>query len=249
MEPHKKRLIRTVGCVVSWIFSIFASSIAIAQVDCSPLDPRASISKEQEVKVNGAVDTLFKIAKAQGTVEGKLQEQIQNLQQGAPPNHQLLIRLRMLYLFCGMVANAKDLSTERKIQLFQEMKQESLPETTSESKSTAEAKSEIAPSQKPDVSGYWRDDDGMLYRIVAEKDGVYDMGRIEPPEDSGVYRNVRIDGREIEVSIGLLPSGTQQAVATLKLSVDGNTMTGLMRSTQTDDLPMNWTLRRSEGKQ
>jgi hypothetical protein len=246
MVPHEKRLIRTVGCVLSWVFSIFASGIAIAQVDCSPLDPRASISKEQEGKVNGAVDTLFKIAKAQGTLEGKLKEQIQNLQQGAPASDQLLIRLRMLYLFCGMVANAKDLPTERKIQLFQEMKLEALHETSSESKSTAEAKNVIATSQKPDVSGYWRDDDGMLYRIVAEKDGDYDMGRIEPPEDSGVYRNVRIDGREIEISIGVLPSGTQQAVANLKLSDDGNIMTGLMRSTQTDDLPMNWTLKRSE---
>lgn len=88
-----------------------------------------------------------------------------------------------------------------------------------------------AVPEKPDVSGYWRDDDGVLYRIVAEKRGDYDMGRIEPPEDSGVYRNVRIDGREIEIAIGVLPSGTQQEVANLKLSVDGNIMAGLRKST------------------
>ena len=90
-------------------------------IDCSPLDPRASISKEKEGKVEASVDTLFKIAKAGGGLEGKIKEEIQNLQVGSSVSEQGIIKLRTLYLFCGMVANAKDLSTERKVELFRVM--------------------------------------------------------------------------------------------------------------------------------
>jgi hypothetical protein len=47
-----------------------------ADVDCSPLDPRVSISKELEVKANGSAETLYKIAQAGGSISGRAQEQI-----------------------------------------------------------------------------------------------------------------------------------------------------------------------------
>jgi hypothetical protein len=73
------------------------------------------------VKVSGSVQTLYKIAKAGGSIEGQAKDQIQNLQAGAPASEQDPIKLRVLYLFCGMVANATDIPTERKVQLFEEM--------------------------------------------------------------------------------------------------------------------------------
>jgi hypothetical protein len=97
---------------------------AIAQVDCSQLDPRASMSREMEGKLKVSVDTLYKIAKAGGSIEGKIKDEIQNLQKGAPVTEQGQIRLRTLYLFCGMVANAKDISTERKVELYKIMMEE-----------------------------------------------------------------------------------------------------------------------------
>jgi hypothetical protein len=102
--------------------------------------------------------------------------------------------------------------------------------------------------QASDLRGDWRDDRGQLYRIVPRKDGGFDMGRIDPPETDPVYRIVRVNDRSIEISIGVLPSGTQQAIGNLELSVDGNTMSGLLRSTQIDDTPQNWVLRRSPGE-
>lgn len=99
-----------------------------------------------------------------------------------------------------------------------------------------------------DLEGNWRDDRGQLYKIVPRKDGAFDMGRIDPPETDPVYRIVRVNDRSIEISIGVLPSGTQQAVGNLELSVDGNIMSGLLRSTQIDDSPQNWVLRRSSDK-
>jgi hypothetical protein len=93
----------------------------MAQVDCSQLDPRASVSTEMDGKVNASVATLYKIAKAGGSIEGKIKEEITNLQKGVPVTEQGLIKLRTLYLFCGMVANAKDISTERKVELFRVM--------------------------------------------------------------------------------------------------------------------------------
>jgi hypothetical protein len=95
-----------------------------------------------------------------------------------------------------------------------------------------------------DLRGYWQDDDGAMYKIVDREGGGYDMGRIEPPETNPVYRIVRINKRDVEIAIGVLPSGTQQGVANLELSVDGNLLAGLLKSTQIEDTPRNWVLRR-----
>ncbi len=95
-----------------------APQTIFAQADCSLLDPRASVSKEREGKISGSVDTLFRIAKAGGSMEGKVKEEIQNLQKGAPVGERDLIKLRTVYLFCTMFANDKDLAPERKVSLF-----------------------------------------------------------------------------------------------------------------------------------
>jgi hypothetical protein len=95
-----------------------------AQMDCSPLDPRASVTTEKEGEIKASVNTLYKIARVGGSVKGKMREEIQNLQKGTPVTEQGLIARETLYLFCGMVANAKDISTERKFELFREMMEE-----------------------------------------------------------------------------------------------------------------------------
>ena len=95
-----------------------------------------------------------------------------------------------------------------------------------------------------DLRGYWQDDDGAIYKIVEREGGGYDMGRIKPPETNPAYRIVQIKQRNVEISIGVLPSGTQHSVAHLELSVDGNVLAGLLKSTQIEDTPMNWVLRR-----
>ncbi|HEU4561066.1 MAG TPA: toll/interleukin-1 receptor domain-containing protein [Longimicrobium sp.] len=95
-----------------------------------------------------------------------------------------------------------------------------------------------------DLSGDWRDDDNALYRIVKEGEG-YQMGRIDPPETDGVYRNITVEGRDIQIDIGALPSGTQYAVAKLQRSIDGNVMSGTVQSTQVEDIPQHWVLRRA----
>src|SRR5216684_958672 len=85
------------------------TSLASAQpVDCSLLDPRVSVSREKEAKISGSAQTLYRIAKAGGSVEARAKEQIQNLTQGIAAGEQDSIKLRTLYIFCGMVANAKD---------------------------------------------------------------------------------------------------------------------------------------------
>lgn len=113
----KKLLITLSGVLVT---ASYFSSVK-AEVDCSPLDPRASIAAEKEAKVQVSVNTLFKIAKAGGSVEGKLREEIQNLQKNTTVSEQGQIKLRTIYLFCGIVANAKDIPTERKIELYRTM--------------------------------------------------------------------------------------------------------------------------------
>lgn len=103
-----------------------------------------------------------------------------------------------------------------------------------------------APAATPaDLTGFWRDDDGVLYKVVTAPGGGFDMARIEPPEEFPTYRSIRVDGRDVEIAIGVLPSGTQQAQGNLQLSPDGRFMTGLLKSTQIEGTPTNWVLKRS----
>lgn len=101
--------------------TLIYSGVAIADIDCSPLDPRVSLSAEKEAKLSASVSSLYKIVKAGGSIQGKLKNEIQNLQKDTPVSEQGQVQLRVLYLFCGTVANAKDISTERKVKLYQEM--------------------------------------------------------------------------------------------------------------------------------
>ena len=112
------------GVTIIWVIvlgNVLTASVPMAQMDCSKLDPRASVSSEIEGKIAGSVNTLYKIAKAGGSIQGKLKDDIHNLQMNANITDHTLIKLRTLYIFCGMVANADDLSTERKVKLFTEM--------------------------------------------------------------------------------------------------------------------------------
>ena len=114
------------------------------------------------------------------------------------------------------------------------------PAAPAESASATPAATKVAN----DLRGDWQDDEGAIYRIVDRDGGGYDVGRIAPPETDPVYRIAQVNKRTVEIAIGVLPSGTQQGVAHLELSVDGNVLAGLLKSTQVEDLPRNWVLRR-----
>lgn len=119
---------RIASLAIYWTVCMLALGICVcsgramaADNDCSALDPRASISTDQEVKAKGAADTAYKIAKIEGSVAGKLTTEIHSVQEGASPSDQALIQMRVLYLFCTATANATDMSAERKVQLLREM--------------------------------------------------------------------------------------------------------------------------------
>ena len=100
---------------------LLTPATAYTQVDCSVLDPRISIAKEREGKISGSVDTLYKIAKAGGSIEGRMKDEIINLQQSTPSDERTVVKIRALYLFCGMIANSPDIPIEKKIALFESM--------------------------------------------------------------------------------------------------------------------------------
>jgi hypothetical protein len=90
-------------------------------VDCTPLDPRSSVSKEVQLKANASAQAIYRTFKAGGSLEGSAKEQFQNLQTNAPASESEAIKLRVLYLFCGMVANDPGISAERKLELLQKL--------------------------------------------------------------------------------------------------------------------------------
>src|ERR1700681_864499 len=75
-------------------------------MDCSLLDPRSSISKEGEGKVNLAASALLKVGKAEGTIDGRVKEVITPYVEANATEFD-----RVLYVFCGMIGKAKDISS------------------------------------------------------------------------------------------------------------------------------------------
>lgn len=92
--------------------------VTLAQVDCKPLDPRDSVTTEREGTLRGSIDTFYKVAKAEGNLEAKVKDKIQNLPEGFPISEKNQIKLRTIYMFCEMIAKDKDLTPERKVALF-----------------------------------------------------------------------------------------------------------------------------------
>lgn len=89
--------------------------------DCSLVAPVVSVTTETDKSVRGAVQTLLKIAKVEADLKDHIKREIQNVEIAAPQHDQELIEARTLYVFCGMVANAKDITTTKKVELFKQM--------------------------------------------------------------------------------------------------------------------------------
>jgi hypothetical protein len=137
-------------------------------VDCSILDPRASVSKNLNVKIEASVGTLYKIAKAGGSLETKTKTEIENLQKGALISEQGQVKLRTLFLFCEMVANAPDISTEKKAQLYKVMMNINSEQAPAEHHITSERSGLLLPGSEAKSDAKFRKSypDGTLFIII-----------------------------------------------------------------------------------
>ncbi|WP_154668222.1 hypothetical protein [Pseudoduganella violaceinigra] len=107
-----------------WLIVFFLSTKVYAQkIDCSPLDPRAEITTKREAELQLSADTAFKVAKAKGSLKGVFENTIRAHTANANPSDASIIQMRSLYIFCGMVANATDLSTTQKFNFYKELLQ------------------------------------------------------------------------------------------------------------------------------
>jgi hypothetical protein len=97
------------------LLPISASSQS-SEMNCAPLDPRISITKEAEAKVQASVKTVYKIAQGGGQVEVRAKQEIQNLPAASTGREQM--EARWIYLFCEMLRTSKDMSEAQKSSAF-----------------------------------------------------------------------------------------------------------------------------------
>ncbi|HKR39814.1 MAG TPA: hypothetical protein VJU59_09050 [Paraburkholderia sp.] len=98
------------------------AQVAEATVNCDGLIPGGvKLSQQGEQKATVTAETLLKLAKLQGDVSNETKKAVEALPQQAPTDDPQALRTRALYLFCGMVANANDIPTERKNVLFNQL--------------------------------------------------------------------------------------------------------------------------------
>lgn len=100
-----------------------------AGIDCSPLDPRARLSSTTEGKIQGSAETLYKVAKAGASIEGRVQREARNLQEGVPISEASNIQNRLIYVFCEMIAK-DNIPTERKLDLYSKLLDRFAPAST-----------------------------------------------------------------------------------------------------------------------
>lgn len=104
------------------IFIVIIPDLALSQstqIDCKPLDPRESISRDYDTKIQASVKTVFKVAEAKGEVERKTKEAIQNLPATATGKD--AVQFRWIYLFCEMIRTSK-MTEEQKTNTFDAVK-------------------------------------------------------------------------------------------------------------------------------
>jgi hypothetical protein len=86
---------------------------------CEFLNTQSDVSSEIKGKIDGSLDTLYKVAKANGDVEGEKKQVIHNLQQNVPISGQDLIQIRAQYLFCAVWGIDPTIDPTKKAELYQ----------------------------------------------------------------------------------------------------------------------------------
>src|SRR5271170_3321120 len=86
---------------------------------CAFLDTRVDVSTEVRGKIDGSLDSLYKVAKANGDIEGTKKQVVHNLQQDVPIAGQDLIQIRAQYLFCAVWGTDPNIDPTKKAELYQ----------------------------------------------------------------------------------------------------------------------------------
>ena len=89
-------------------------------LDCSPLDPRETVSKETENSLTGSAKTLFKIGKIKGEFTRRAKEETTNIYREHPNYDKLVLRSKLIYLYCTILDDS-DLSPSEQRKLLQEL--------------------------------------------------------------------------------------------------------------------------------
>jgi hypothetical protein len=96
--------------------------VALADVDCELIaPPGVTKTKEGDVQAQLAADTILKAAKVGGDIKASAKSSLATAQKNAPSEDPDSLKARTLYVFCGMVANAKDVTTAEKFKMLKEL--------------------------------------------------------------------------------------------------------------------------------
>lgn len=80
------------------------------------------------------------------------------------------------------------------------------------------------------LAGTWEDDEGKVFATVPESDqsGSFEMEQIKPAKDNDTLWTAKLNGRDVQIDVSAMPSGSHQMRIELRLSLDGNRMAGLI---------------------
>jgi hypothetical protein len=80
------------------------------------------------------------------------------------------------------------------------------------------------------LAGTWEDDDGKVFATVADasESGAFEMEQIKPAKEHDTLWKATLKDRDVEIDVFAMPSGSHQMHLTLRLSLDGNRMAGLL---------------------
>lgn len=126
------------ACSLFAVLLAFGARPASADVDCKFLaPPGTSVTKEGEVQATVAATAILKSVRGNVDVKVSGKDSLQTAQQNSPTDDPQALKARTLYIFCGMIANATDIKSERKFEMLMQL-QEVKPPPAAKPKSKPE---------------------------------------------------------------------------------------------------------------
>jgi hypothetical protein len=120
---------RSVSCLMltAALIQMF-SGRAFADVDCQlTAPPGVTKTAQGAAQAQIAANTLLRAIEGGANVSASGKTTFATAQQNAPGEDPDALKAKTLYIFCGMVANATDISTERKFEMLKELRQVPIP--------------------------------------------------------------------------------------------------------------------------
>jgi hypothetical protein len=103
----------TPGILVGLLVLLAVAPTMLKAQDCTPLDPRQQVSEKTTKDIAGSAQTVFKVGRVAGDYKGTTEKEVKNLYDKYPEADKIVLKDKLVYLFCTTLKDSGFSSDER----------------------------------------------------------------------------------------------------------------------------------------